>query len=119
MHVVHLTLEQGATWNVSLTYTDALNVPIALTPFRAHMQVRRRFGSPVLLDLSTENGSITLLAGGVIKIRGKARAPARINTTMCVYDLHLIKLVDPDDVTRVFGGTVSVQRAVTVNPLTV
>lgn len=115
MDVVHLEMEQGATFKVSLTYTDPDNVPVPLAPYRAHMQVRQRYGSPVLLDLTTENDGIVFdAAPGVIKIRGKASDTANV-TRNCIYDLHLILIADPEEVIRVFGGTITLQKAVTVD----
>lgn len=113
--VTTLEMEQGATFRVSLTYTDANNAPISLVGYKAHMQVRLRVGAPVLIDLSTENGGIVLNGtSGVISVRGKASDTLKV-TRNAVYDLHLISATDPEEVVRVFGGPVVLTKAVTVD----
>jgi hypothetical protein len=56
-----ITIEQGASFNETLTYTDPTGALINLTGCTAHMQVRAAFGaSPALVDLTTGNGGIVL-----------------------------------------------------------
>lgn len=115
METVDLELEQGASMRVTLLYTDANNVPIPLDGFHAHMQARKRakFSLPVLLELSTANGGITLgPADGEIHLFAGSDQTAGI-TRNCVYDLHLIPDLRPTDITRAFGGKIIVTPGVT------
>ena len=114
MQLSDLDMEQGATFRVTLTYEDSDTNPISLVGYRAHMQVRTRFGSAVLIDLSSDAGDITLGGvTGVIEVRAKASATALVKRN-AVYDLHLIATDDPDEVVRVFGGAINLTKAVTV-----
>lgn len=117
MQEVTLYMEQGATMRVTLLYTDSEDDPISLDGYRAHMQIRRRARttSPVLANLTSENGGITLGPGeGEIHVRVKASQTAPIFRN-CAYDLHLIAEDDPDEVVRVFGGPIVVTPGVTVD----
>ncbi|MEM1944163.1 MAG: hypothetical protein QXX57_00270 [Nitrososphaerota archaeon] len=54
-------INQGTTWSVSLTYKDDEGVPIDISNYTAKMQVRPSVeSSRVLLELSTENGKISI-----------------------------------------------------------
>jgi hypothetical protein len=70
MAVHDLTIKQGETFRLSMLYalppTDGStptvdNVePVDLTGCTARMQVREKYGAPVLLELTTENGGLSL-----------------------------------------------------------
>lgn len=111
----NLAMTQGVTFEVDLLYSEADGSPVPLAGLRGRMQVRAGIGSPVLLDLSTENGGITLEPDGrlgVIRLFARA-SQTRVVTDKAVYDLHLIDVADPDRVTRPFGGTLRVTPGVT------
>lgn len=114
METVDLEVEQGATFRVQLMYTDENDEPVNLTGRRAHMQIRKRSGTPPLLDLTTENGGIVLGSGGEIDIYIGARGTATL-TRKAKYDLHLIDNDNIDEVDRVFGGDVLITPAITVD----
>lgn len=62
--LLDLSIEQGATFNLIMTYQDENGDPIDLTGMTARMQLRRQALSQLpLISLTTENGRITL--GGV------------------------------------------------------
>lgn len=54
------TIEQGGTWRRELTWRGTNGAVIATAGATARMQLRRRPGEPVLLELSTANGRIVL-----------------------------------------------------------
>ena len=111
------TIYQGATFRKRLRWSDkATGTPIDLTGCTARMQVRAETSAPaVLLDLTTENGGITLGgAAGTIDLYVGATATAAINWEGGVFDLEIIHPgALPDDVTRIVQGTVSVSPEVT------
>lgn len=111
------TIYQGATFRKRLRWSDkATGTPIDLTGCTARMQVRAETSAPaVLLDLTTENGGITLGgAAGTIDLYVGATATAAINWEGGVFDLEIIHPgALPDDVTRIAQGTVSVSPEVT------
>jgi hypothetical protein len=90
--------------------------PVDLTGYTARMQIRASVGAQtVLLELTTENGGITLggAAGMVTRTITEAQAAA-VGFTSGVYDLEL---VDADGaVTRLAEGLVSVSPEVTRDP---
>jgi hypothetical protein len=110
-----ITIEQGATLRLSFVWKDSEEVPINLTGYSARMQVRRSFSSTdKLLDLSTEDGSITLGgAAGTITVEGDASLTELLKTKCGVYDLEL----ESSDgvVTRLIQGEVTVAPEVTRN----
>ena len=40
--IYNATIDQGATWSVTVTYTDSNGAPINLTGYTAAMQVRQQ-----------------------------------------------------------------------------
>lgn len=111
------TIYQGATFRKRLRWSDkATGTPIDLTGCSARMQVRAEIdGTAVLLELTTENGGITLgSTAGTIDLYVGATATAAINWEGGVFDLEIIHPgALPDDVTRLAQGTVSVSPEVT------
>lgn len=110
-----LQVEQGATLRVTLAYTDSQNNAVDLTGYKARMQVRQRanLNLPVLFELNTENGGLTLDGpGGHISILMKASQTELLRRN-AVYDLRLIDSADPDNVAYVIGGSILVTPAVT------
>lgn len=117
-----ITIEQGASFNETLTYTDPTGALINLTGCSAHMQVRATFGSPTpLLDLSTAAGGIVLGgAAGTIQVIITQLQTSGIVTTgldgppsqkQAVHDLFLTW---PDGhVDRLWEGTASITAPVT------
>jgi hypothetical protein len=110
--IYHLTIEQGATYNLSLTYKDSAGTAIDLTGYTARMQLRRRVDdSVVVVDLTTENSGIALGgASGTIDVTISATVTSAMVSTEGVYDLELISgsVVD-----RIIKGTYTVDREVT------
>ena len=108
-----LGIDQGATFRRRLTWkTGTPASPVNLTGYTARMQVRGELADDaVLLELTTENGGITLGgAAGTIDLHISAAATAAFTWEAGVYDLEM---VSGDDVTRLVAGTVSVSPEVT------
>ena len=107
-----ITCDQGATFSRVITWKNSNGTPIDLTNYTARLQVRSNYpSSTVLLDLTTENGGITL--GGVlgtITLAATATATAAIAADQYVYDLELIT---GSNVTRVVEGSFTVTPEVT------
>jgi hypothetical protein len=59
--VLFFVIEQGADWGIQLVLQNDSGTPLNLTGCQIHLQVRPSPTSPtVLLDLSTQAGTITL-----------------------------------------------------------
>lgn len=110
------TIYQGATFRKRLRWSvKAAGVPIDLTGCKARMQVRAEVESTeVLLELTTENGGITLGgAAGTIDLYIGAIDTAVIAWESGVFDLEIQYAAGPDEVGRLIYGTVTVSREVT------
>lgn len=117
----NFVIEQGATWNLQLTWTDdIIGNPFDLTEYTAHMQVRNaapltESGTDLLyLDMTTVDGAITLggTAGTVLLYLSAAQTQA-LTFTSAVYDLHLTS--GTGEVTKLLEGTVTVIPGITID----
>lgn len=61
-----VAVTKGSEYNESLTWSDKDGNPIDLSTYTAKMQVRMTHDSPLILQLSTEDSTITLNNLGVI-----------------------------------------------------
>lgn len=106
-------IEQGSTLDKGFLWKDSLGNPVNLSGYSARMQVRSKVTSEdVLLELTTENGGITLGGGqGTITLHF-----TEANTSPMpkggVYDLEM---VIGGKVKRLVQGTITVSREVTRN----
>lgn len=92
-------VRHGETFDKLLTFRDAAGQPIDMTAYTARMQIRRDAqDQTVLLDLSSDNGRITLGADGtlglVVSAADMAALPVdrrgrRPEGTAYAYDLRL------------------------------
>lgn len=109
------TIYQGATFPKRLRWKGPLpaQTPIDLTGCTARMQVRAEIGSPtVLLELTTENGGITLGGtAGTIDLYVGATATAAFTWEGGVFDLEIE--FPGGDVRRLAQGSISVSPEVT------
>ena len=109
--ILNLTFPQGATWDLSLTWTDSDGDPINLTAYSARMQVRHSYdaGTPVL---SLTNGTGITLGGtaGTIDVTVAASVTAGVAAAQYVYDLEVEA---SSVVTRVVQGSLTVTPEVT------
>lgn len=112
-----LALEQGATFRLTITWTDASNNPISLVGATAHMSIRTQVantdtGSP-LIDLTTANGGLTLGGvAGTISILITAAQTAALTVARGRYDLYVT--LSNGDRDRLMEGAVTIDPQVTV-----
>jgi hypothetical protein len=114
----NILCEQGTTFTRVLTVEQPTTVdttvfePYDLTDHTARMQVRRTIdSSTVLVELTTENGRISIDgAAGEITLSMSDTVTASI-TSSGVYDLEIID--DSDNVSRVVQGLFTLSQEVT------
>jgi hypothetical protein len=117
------TIDQGATEEFTVVYTDCNDVPIDLAGYTAEMHIRPAPGSPTLYaELSTVpvSGSGLYLTGlpsenyplssGTIGVVMSAAMTESFNFGEASYDLELYK---DDRVIRVIEGKIRLNREVT------
>lgn len=86
-----LTIRQGATWVLSFDWLDPAGQPVDLTGCTARMQLRRNYGTPVLLELSTASGQLVLGgATGIIDLVVDAATTAALTTDSGVCDMQIV-----------------------------
>ena len=108
------TIYQGATFRKRMTwYAPGKKTPIDLTGCAARMQVRAEIGSPtILLELTTENGGITL--GGATGSVELLSAPSETATMAWDGGVWDLEIVHPGgEVTRLAQGSLCVSPEVT------
>lgn len=85
------TIEQGATFAQALIWNDANGEPIDLGGYTARMQVRPRPWATIVVELTTENGRITLGGStGTIDLLISALDTAGLPAGSYLYDLELV-----------------------------
>ncbi|CAB4130887.1 hypothetical protein UFOVP121_42 [uncultured Caudovirales phage] len=111
--IYDITIEQGATFTLSLVWKDSAGTPIDLTGWQARMQVRPAYHSDVVfLSLSSPSGGITLGGtAGTIEVVGSAAATAAIDGRKAVYDIELV--APGGAVTRLLQGAAVISPEVT------
>lgn len=90
--VYNIRIDQGATFRLTLRWVDDLDQSLIPAGATARMQVRPTHASDeVLLDMTTENGGITVDEGeGRIDVRGEAAVTALMPApAQVVYDLEV------------------------------
>jgi len=109
--LLDLTIEQGSTFNLVMTYEDENGDPINLTGMTARMQLRRQaLSQSALISLTTENGRISLGGiNGVITLNINANDTEYL-TGSGVYDLEL---VNGSTVNRLLEGSFKICDEVT------
>jgi hypothetical protein len=107
-----IVAEQGATLDRVITWRNSAGALINLTSYTARMQVRSDYqSSTVVLNLTTENGGITLGGAlGTITLTASATAMAAIASGTYVYDLEMVL---GSVVTRLVQGSFAVNVEVT------
>jgi hypothetical protein len=98
-----LTINQGETFNLTVTWTDSAGSPINLTGYTARLQVRETYSSTATVVSLTSGAGITLGgAAGTIAIVIAASTTAALTAPFSgVYDLEL---VNSSVVTRLLQG---------------
>jgi hypothetical protein len=89
--IYDITIEQGATFQLSATWKDSAGVPVNLTGYSARMQVRPSYESEeTLASLTSAGGNITLGGAlGTIIATISATDTQKLNIQEGVYDLEL------------------------------
>jgi len=110
--IYNATIDQGATWSVTVTYTDSTGAPINLTGYTAAMQVRQQYNSTDAdLTLTSPNGGIVITPlTGVIVITMTATQTASLEEGFYVYDVELTSGTFKD---RMMQGQLTVAPEVT------
>lgn len=110
-----ITVEQGATYDLQVTWTEPDGTAISLAGYTAHMQIRDDPSGALLIDL-TSGGGLTVEPDGqtgVITIRLGADQTALLTGRGGRYDLELHMTGDETEVVRLMSGKVSVSEQVT------
>ena len=118
------TIEQGATTNIQVNWTDVSGSAIDLNGYHARMQLRPEIeSSTVLLSLSsslTEDGTGILMSGstgelplssGSIAIYISAVSSSQLDFEQAYYDLEMV--TGSEVVTRLLEGRVQLSKNVT------
>jgi hypothetical protein len=109
-----ITIEQGATFRLSLLWRDSSGTPIDLTGCSARMQVRKKYNSETAwLSLTSEDGDIVLGdEAGTIVVTGDALLTEDIPAPSCgVYDLEIV--MAGGEVNRLLQGSATISPEVT------
>lgn len=114
-----LTIEVGARYELRLTWmvgpSDA-RVAQDLAGAKAYMQIRRRVGDTVLLELTSDADEIFLgeSAGLIRAVITPAQSQALAGYRRAKYDLLIELNGDPEFRERVLEGKVTINPAITV-----
>ena len=108
-----LTINQGATFELTVTWKDSAGTAINLTGYSARMQVRETYSSSTSIVSLTSGAGITLGgAAGTIAIVVSATTTAALTAPFSgVYDLELVSAGGV--VTRLLQGAATVSPEVT------
>lgn len=108
-----ITIDQGATFELGLTWTDNAAVPVDMTGATARMMVRRRHkDDTVLLSLTSASGITINVATGRIDVVATATLTAALPAPLTgVYDLEVE--FDTGRVVRLVQGATIITPEVT------
>lgn len=111
--IYNATIDQGATWSVTVTYEDPSGTPVNLTGYTAAMQVRQQYSSETAdLTLTTSNGGIAITgATGVVVVTMTDEQTGALDEGYYVYDLELTSA--GGQVIRLIQGQLTVAPEVT------
>lgn len=113
-----LVIQRGATFRRIFIWQTSAGVPQSLEGYKARSQIRNSVGGDVLVELTTENGRITLepsgdTTTGEVHLYIGATVTADL-VESGVWDLELYNPTDPDEVVRLVEGRVDISSQVTV-----
>lgn len=124
--VYPLKLDQGETFRLALVYAlpgetpEDLPVAVDISGATVKMQVREKYGSPVLAEATTENGGVVIdgpagrielvLTDVQTDVMGVKVGSSRPRTS-ALYDLELV--LPSGDVKRVIEGTIQINPNIT------
>lgn len=87
-----ITIEQGATFEISVEWKDSTGAAVNLTGYSAAMQIRRTYGAPVLVSLTNAGGggiTIDAALGRLTIVIPRATTQGLPAPVQGVYDLEL------------------------------
>jgi hypothetical protein len=110
---LHLTIEQGATYDPVLTWGDENGAPIDLTGYIARMQIRASVEAVTTIhEATTANGQLVMGgAAGTVTFNIPAVDTAAMDFEEAVYDLEVESA--GGHVTRLVEGSVYLSPEVT------
>ena len=107
----NLIIDQGATWNITLTYKNSDGSPINLTGYTAALQLRTSYdASSAALSLSSGSGIVLGGTAGTIAVTATATQTGSLTAGEYVYDLEI---TSSSVVTRLVQGRITVTPQVT------
>ncbi len=108
-----ITINQGATFELTITYKDSAGTAINLTGYTARMQVRETYSSSSTVVSLTNGSGITLggAAGTIAILISAATTEALTAPFSGVYDLEIVS--GGGVVTRLLQGAATVSPEVT------
>lgn len=109
-----ITIEQGATFVMNITWQNSDGTPVNLTGYTAKMQARLKYSdaSP-LVTFTTSDSTITLGGAlGTIAVSGMATLTGITEAKTGVYDLELTQ-TSSGKVTRLLQGKAYISPEVT------
>jgi len=120
--IYHMTgntaIPQYTDWVVNIAYTVNNGVGVDFTTYTAKLQVKQNYDSPVLLELNTSNGGITLSNNTVTPTNPNITLTflKGLTNSMTVYDgmIYDLELTSASGlITRIMKGQFALDRAVT------
>lgn len=110
-----ITIEQGTTWTLTITWKDATGSPVDLTGYSARMQCRTSYEAPqALVELLSTGAAprITIAPQtGQLTLVLEETATRPLPPGHAVYDLELV--APGGNVTRLLEGSVFISPEVT------
>jgi hypothetical protein len=106
-----ITIEQGVTFQLNLTWKDSNDAPVDLTGYSARMQVRETYDSEDTLVSLTSPGDITL--GGALGTILITIQPAVTSILPFLEGVYDIEMVAASVTYRLLQGKATISREVT------
>ena len=107
-----ISIDQGATYSLALTYKDSNGTAINLTGYTAAMQIRTSYeSSSTVVSLTSSSGIVITAATGLLTINITSTQTAALTPGTYVYDLEITS--GAGVVTRLIQGSVMVSAEVT------
>lgn len=110
----NIVANQGSTFARTIVWRDPAKKPILMEGYKARMQVRKTTDSAVILELTTENGRISLHpTNGEISLVISDEVMMTISEDRYIYDLELIGPTETVYVYKLLQGNFVVRSEVT------
>jgi hypothetical protein len=110
----NIVADQGSTFARTILWRDPAKKPILMEGYKARMQVRKTTDSAIVLELTTENGRISLHpTNGQISLLISDEVMATIPEDKYLYDLELIGPTASIYVYKLLQGNFVVRSEVT------